>query len=146
MTNIVLIVGNVGQDPVARSTQSGSTITSLSVATSRKFRNSAEELVEETEWHRVTCFNGLGKNVAKYVVKGMKVAIEGRLHYTKWTDNDGVERYGVEIYADKVDFLTKPREQEAPAADEPEAPPAKGRGRAKKQADADLELADDIPF
>ena len=79
MTNIVLIVGNVGQDPVARSIQSGASITSLSVATSRKFRNSAEELVEETEWHRVTCFNGLGKNVASYVRRGMKVAVEGRL-------------------------------------------------------------------
>lgn len=140
MTNIVLIVGNVGQDPVARSTQSGSTITSLSVATSRKFRNSAEELVEETEWHRVTCFNGLGKNVASYVRRGMKVAVEGRLHYTKWTDNAGVERYGVEIYADKVDFLTK-----APAA-EASAEPAPAKGRGKKKADADLELADDIPF
>jgi single-strand DNA-binding protein len=70
----------------------------------------------------------------------MKVAVEGRLHYTKWTDNAGVERYGVEIYADKVDFLTK-----APAAEAP-AEPAPAKGRGKKKADADLELADDIPF
>jgi single-strand DNA-binding protein len=140
MTNIVLIVGNVGQDPVARSTQGGSTITSLSVATSRKYRNTAEELVEETEWHRVTCFNGLGKNVATYVRKGMKVAVEGRLHYTKWTDNAGVERYGVEIYADKVDFLTKAPEAVAPA----EPAPAKGRG--KKQPAPAGDIDDDIPF
>ena len=140
MTNIVLIVGNVGQDPVARSTQSGASIISLSVATSRKFRNSAEELVEETEWHRVTCFNGLGKNVASYVRKGMKVAVEGRLHYTKWTDNAGVERYGVEIYADKVDFLTK-----APAAEAP-AEPAPAKGRGKKQPALAGDIDDDVPF
>ena len=141
MTNIVLIVGNIGQDPVARMTQGGSTITSISVATSRKYRNNADELVEETEWHRVTCFNGLGKNVASYVRKGMKVAVEGRLHYTKWTDNAGVERYGVEIYADKVDFLTK-----APAAEAPAEPAAKKATRGKKApADADLDL-EDVPF
>ena len=142
MTNIVLIVGNVGQDPIARTTQGGSTITSISVATSRKYRNSADDLVEETEWHRVTCFNGLGKNVASCVRRGMKVAVEGRLHYTKWTDNAGVERYGVEIYADKVDFLTK-----APAAEAPEAPAPKKTTRGKKApAAADMDRNDDVPF
>ena len=112
MTNIVLIVGNVGQDPIARSTQSGSTITSLSVATSRKFRNSAEELVEETEWHRVTCFNGLGKTVQQYCDTGMKVLVRGRIHYTKWTDRDGVDRYSTEIIAETVDFLSRARQTE----------------------------------
>jgi single-strand DNA-binding protein len=143
MTNIVVIVGNVGQDPTRRVTQGGTTITSLSVATSRRWKNSAGESQEETEWHRVTCFNGLGDNVAKYTAKGSKVSVQGRIHYTRWTDNDGVERYGCEIYADEVNFLTK-----APAAsdEEPAKPATKAPGKAKgKTTEPDL-VDDDVPF
>jgi len=143
MTNIVVIVGNVGQDPTRRVTQGGTTITSLSVATSRRWKNSANEPQEETEWHRVTCFNGLGDNVAKYVAKGSKVSVQGRIHYTRWTDNDGVERYGCEIYADEVNFLTK-----APAAadETPAEPAAKAPGKAKGKAKQPDLVDDDVPF
>ncbi len=144
MTNIVLLVGNVGQDPQTRVTQTGTTITSISVATSRRFKDNGETR-EQTEWHRVTCFNGLGKICADYVRKGMKVSVQGRLHYTKWTDTDGTDRYGVEIYADEVNFLTK-----APEAKEEEAAPtakAPAKGRAKKApVESDMDLNDDIPF
>ena len=144
MTNIVVIVGNVGQDPTTRTTQGGAAITTLSVATSRKFKNSADELVEQTEWHRVTCFNGLGKNVANYVRKGSKVSVQGRLHYTKWTGTDGVDRYGCEILADTVDFLTKAPAAAEPPADEPEVEKARSRG--KKPAMATVDLDEDVPF
>ncbi len=106
MTNIVVIVGNVGADPKTRSTQGGANITSISVATERRWTSNGETK-KETEWHQVTCFNGLGTNVAKYVRKGSKVSVNGRLHYTSWTDKDGTTRYGVEIIAETVDFLTK---------------------------------------
>lgn len=58
---------------------------------------------------RITCFNGLGQNVAKYCTKGQLVTVEGRIHYTQWEDQSGTKRYGCEIIADKVDFLTKGR-------------------------------------
>ena len=106
MTNIVVIVGNVGADPITRATQGGN-VTSISVATERRWNTPAGEAKKETEWHKVICFNGLGTNVGKYVRKGSKVSVQGRLHYTKWTDKDGTERYGVEIIAETVDFLTK---------------------------------------
>jgi len=106
MTNIVVIVGNVGQDPTTRATQGGN-VTTISVATERRRNTAGGEAKKETEWHKVTCFNGLGTNVGKYVRKGSKVSVQGRLHYTKWTDNEGTERYGVEIIAETVDFLTK---------------------------------------
>ena len=54
-------------------------------------------------------FNGLGQNVAKYCTKGQLVTVEGRIHYTQWEDQSGTKRYGCEIIADKVDFLTKGR-------------------------------------
>ena len=63
----------------------------------------------DTEWHRITCFNGLGKTIAENCEKGMKVLVHGRIHYTKWTDNQGFDRYGCEIIAEKVDFLVPSR-------------------------------------
>ena len=68
-----------------------------------------------TEWHRVTCFNGLGKTVAQYAGKGMLVSVRGRIHNSKWTDKDKIERYGYEIIADDVQFLNRPKRDGEPA-------------------------------
>ena len=101
---------------------------SFSLATSRPKRDSEGKVlkddngrrVEDTEWHRVTCFNGVGKTVAEYVEKGQKVMVRGRIHYTRWTDQQNVERFGVEIIADEVTFLSygKSRQQQSPAQDD----------------------------
>lgn len=113
MQNIVILAGNIGQDPETRNTQSGTSITHFTLATSRPryadgqvVRDREGRRVQDTEWHRITCFNGLGKTVAQYCEKGTKVLVRGRIHYTKWTDRDGVERYGCEIVAETVDFLS----------------------------------------
>jgi len=63
----------------------------------------------DTEWHRITCFNGLGKSVAENCEKGMKVLVQGRIPYAKWTDAAGVDRYGCEIIAEKVDARGRPK-------------------------------------
>jgi single-strand DNA-binding protein len=77
--------------------------------------------LEDTEWHRITCFNGVGKTVEQYVDKGMKVMVRGRIHYTRWTDSENIERYGVEIIADEVTFLTRAKANEnAGGGHEPE--------------------------
>jgi single-stranded DNA-binding protein len=87
---------------------------------------------KDSEFHRVTCFNGLGQNVAKYCTKGQLVTVEGRIHYTQWEDKDGTKRYGCEIIADKVDFLTKGRARATTKVrrrstrTEPGAPPRQG--------------------
>jgi single stranded DNA-binding protein len=62
---------------------------------------------KDSEFHRITCFNGLGQNVARFCSKGQLVTVEGRIHYTQWEDQSGTKRYGCAIIADKVDFLTK---------------------------------------
>lgn len=147
MTNIVILVGNVGQDPETRATRGGSNITTVSLATSRRWKNDAGERQEETEWHRVTCFNGLGKNVAEYVRKGSKISVQGRIHYTSWTDNDGVKRYGTEIYANEIEFLSKAPEAQEPERQPTPKTPARGRGKAKvAEPDLDVNVDDDIPF
>jgi single-strand DNA-binding protein len=118
MQNIVILAGNVGATPEVRTTQGGTKITHFSLATSRPKRDSDGKVikdrdgyrVEDTEWHRITCFNGVGKTVEDYVQKGMKVMVRGRIHYTTWTDSDDIKRYGTEIIADEVTFLTRARQ------------------------------------
>jgi single-strand DNA-binding protein len=116
MTNLVILVGRIAQGPETRTTAGGTSITSISVVTDRPARKDGKTYRQEngyttkdSEFHRVTCFNGLGQNVAKFCSKGQLVTVEGRIHYTQWEDQDGTKRYGCEIIADKVDFLTKGR-------------------------------------
>ena len=120
MQNIVILAGNIGQNPEARTTKgAGTQITNFSLATSRPRLSEGRgkrvdngDRVMDTEWHRITCFNGLGKTVAEHCEKGMKVLVHGRIHYSKWIDSMGVERYGCEIIAEKVDFLSRPKSAE----------------------------------
>ena len=91
MTNLVILVGRIARDPETRTTQGGTSITSISVVTDRPARKDGKTYKDEngytakdSEFHRVTCFNGLGQNVAKYCTKGQLVTVEGRIHYTQW--------------------------------------------------------------
>jgi single-strand DNA-binding protein len=97
--NKVILIGNLGRDPEIRSTQDGTRIANLSVATSENWRDKASgERRERTEWHRVAIFNDrLVDIVEKYLKKGAKVYLEGALQTRKWTDNSGQERYSTEV-------------------------------------------------
>ena len=98
MTNIVILVGNLGADPQSRTTNGGTDVTTFSLGTSRPKRDSEGKTykdasgftAKDTEWHWVTCFNGLGRTIAQHAVKGMLVSVRGRIHNTRWTDNEGV--------------------------------------------------------
>ena len=114
MTNLVILVGRIARDPETRTTQGGTNITSISVVTDRPARKDGKTYkdengytAKESEFHRVTSFNGLAKTVGQYCSKGQLVSVQGRIHYTQWEDKDGVTRYGTEILADKVDFLSR---------------------------------------
>ena len=113
MKNTVTLVGFVGNAPEIRNLPSGATITSVSLATSRSWKDGEGKRQSETEWHRVTCFNGIGKSVAEHVAKGAMIMVTGRIHYTRWTDSEGQARYGCEIVAEQVDFLAKAKEAAA---------------------------------
>lgn len=97
--NKAVVLGNLGQDPEVRTTQSGSKICTLSIATSEQWKDKTTgEKKERTEWHRVVIFNEPLVNVAeKYLKKGSKVYIEGMMQTRKWTDKNGVDRYTTEI-------------------------------------------------
>ena len=114
MTNIAILTGRIARDPETRETKGGTNVTGITDRPARDkdgktYKDENGYTAKDSEFHRVTCFNGLGQNVAKYCTKGQLVTVEGRIHYTSWEDKDGVKRYGCEIIADKVDFLSKGR-------------------------------------
>ena len=97
--NKVILVGNLGKDPEVRSTQDGSKIVNLTLATSETWNDRASgERKEKTEWHRVVIFNDRVADVAeRFLKKGAKIYVEGSLQTRKWTDQQGQERYTTEV-------------------------------------------------
>lgn len=104
--NKVIILGNLGADPDVRYTPDGGTaICTLSIATSRRYKNRDGQPVEETEWHRVVLFSRLAEIARDYLRKGRPVFIEGRLRTRKWTDQNGVDRWTTEIVGEQMQLL-----------------------------------------
>lgn len=97
--NKATIIGNVGKDPEIRSTQSGSKIANLTVATSEQWKDKQSgEKKEKTEWHKISVFNPfLVGIIESSVKKGTKVYVEGAIQTRKWTDQQGQDRYSTEI-------------------------------------------------
>ena len=165
--NKVILVGNCGRDPEIRYLPSGGAVANISIATtSRRKDRTSGEMVEETQWHRVTFFERLAEIVGEYVKKGSPIYVEGRLTYRKYTDKDGIERTSVEIVANEMIMLSGREEgaemgqgggraavrEEAPAersAPRQGAPAGGGRQpqRPSRPAadDYDSDL-DDVPF
>ncbi|MDD2878582.1 MAG: single-stranded DNA-binding protein [Acidiphilium sp.] len=102
--NKVILVGNLGKDPEVRTTQSGLKIVNLAVATSESWNDKTSgERQEKTEWHRVVIMNDRVGDVAeKYLKKGSKVYLEGKLQTRKWTDQSGQEKYTTEILLGRI--------------------------------------------
>jgi len=96
--NKVILVGNLGADPEARSLNNGGEVVNMRVATSESWKNKDGERQERTEWHNVVIFNeNLGRVAKSYLRKGSKVYLEGQIQTRKWQGQDGNDRYTTEI-------------------------------------------------
>jgi single-strand DNA-binding protein len=99
--NKVTLIGNLGNDPEVRSTTGGNRVATFSLATSRSWNDQSGAKQEKTEWHRCVVWNTKGSTLAdiveKYVHKGDKLYIEGRIEYRQWQDKDNQTRYSTEI-------------------------------------------------
>src|SRR5207248_2261398 len=108
--NKVMLIGNLGADPEVRSTNNGSRVATLSLATSRQWTGQGGEKQEKTEWHRVICWNNKGAQLAdlaeKYMKKGDRIYVEGRVEYRTWEDREKQTRYTTEIIAREVLLLS----------------------------------------
>ena len=107
--NRVTLIGNLGQDPELRSTPSGSSVCSFSLATTESYKDRNGEWQDNTEWHRIVLWEGLAETAAKYLKKGSKTYIEGKLQ-TRSYEKDGITRYITEIRGLNVIFLDRPGE------------------------------------
>ena len=170
--NKVILIGNLGRDPELRYNPSGVAFCTISLATTRQWKNrESGERQEETEWHRVVFNDKLAEIVGEYCKKGRPLYVEGRLRTRKWQDKEGKDQYTTEIVADQMqllggregggagggddggfsqsrggsgggDFERSPARAPAPRAAAPRAPAAP----AAKPATGFDDMDDDIPF
>ena len=104
--NKVILVGNCGRDAEVRYTPSGQPVANVSLATtSRRKDKSSGEMIDDTQWHRITFYERLAEIAGEYIKKGTPLYVEGRLKYGKYTDQAGVERNTVDIIATELQLL-----------------------------------------
>ena len=157
--NKVILVGNLGADPEARSLNNGGEVVNMRIATSENWNDKATgERKEKTEWHNVVIFNeNLGRVAKSYLRKGSKVYIEGQLQTRKWQDQSGNDKYTTEVvlqrFRGELQLLdsrdgggsSRGAFNEDFGGDEFGGAPAKAQSRPQPAA-FDTDLDDDVPF
>ena len=138
--NKVILIGNVGVEPEVRYYDSGQAVATLRLATTERgyTMQNGTQVPDRTEWHNVVVWNRLAQVVEKYVHKGDKLYIEGKIKSRSYDDQNGVKRTIVEIFADNMEMLTprgasQPQPQAAPAQQPVQQPVAENP-------------SDDLPF
>ena len=106
--NKVMLIGNVGQDPEVRYVEQGVAVARLRLATTERgyTLQNGTQVPDHTDWHNVILWRKLAEIVEKYVHKGDRLYIEGRIRYTTYDDKQGQKRYATEIWADNMEMLT----------------------------------------
>ena len=143
--NKSILLGNCGADPEVRYMPDGKVVATVSIATTKKFKDKDGQKQERTEWHRAVFFNKLAEIVGEYVKKGASIYVEGELRTRKW-EKDGVTHYTTEIVGSEMQMLgsrdggqdARPR-QSSTATTRQTPPPA-------PQPDNYDDFDDDIPF
>ncbi len=121
MLNKIILMGRLTRDPELRRTQSGTAVTSFSIACDRDFKSQSGE--KETDFIDIVAWRGTAEFVSKYFAKGRMAIVEGRLQIRDWTDNNGGKRRSAEVIADNIYFGDSKRDS---APGDYGAPPAYG--------------------
>jgi single-strand DNA-binding protein len=103
--NKVMLIGNVGNDPEIRATSSGARVAKVSLATNRSWSDRSGQQQEKTEWHRLTFFGRLVDIVEKWVKKGDRLYVEGRVEYSQTQDDQGGTKYWTDIVVNEMVML-----------------------------------------
>jgi len=138
--NKVILLGNCGRDPEMRYLPSGKAVANISIATTSRRKDQSGEVVEETQWHRVTFYERLAEIVGEYVKKGAPIYVEGRLKYGKFTNKEGHEQNTCDIIATEMQLLGSKQDKQG------EAPKPKAEKPSAKTASGFEDMDDDIPF
>jgi single-strand DNA-binding protein len=105
MLNKIMLIGNLGRDPELNVTSDGTPVTKFSLAVNRTYKTNTGERKEETEWFNIVAWQKLAETCERYLHKGSKVYIEGRLTQRKYTDREGVQRTAVDVIANAMQML-----------------------------------------
>jgi single-strand DNA-binding protein len=143
--NKAQLIGNVGKDPDVRYLDSGVVVATFPLATTDRAYTlpNGTQVPERTEWHNIVLWRGLAETAEKYVHKGDKLYIEGKIRSRSYDDQNGVKRYVVEIFADNMEMLTPRSAQPAPAQPAQSAAPQQS---APAQSSQSADASDDLPF
>ena len=143
--NKAQLIGNVGKDPDVRYLDSGVAVATFPLATTDRAYTlpNGTQVPERTEWHNIVLWRGLAETAEKYVHKGDKLYIEGKIRSRSYDDQKGVKRYVVEIFADNMEMLTPRSAQPAPAQPAQSAAPQQS---APAQSSQSADASDDLPF
>jgi single-strand DNA-binding protein len=157
--NKVFLVGRLTQDPEVKTTTSGQTVASFSMATNRNWTDQSGQKQEQTEFHNIVVWRRLAEIAGQYLKKGQTLLVEGRLQTRNWTGQDGVKRYRTEVIAEN--FQMGPRPGGGQGGYNNNAPQATGAPAGQSntpapqediptiQVDDDIQTADDgeiVPF
>lgn len=147
--NKVILIGNLGKDPEVRRLENGGIVANFPIATSETYTDRATgERKDTTDWHNIVVWRGLAEVVEKYVRKGQKVYVEGKLKTRSWTDQAGATRYTTEIVADELTILT-PRNESGnsqQANQTTQAPYPTNEPQNPSPMNLDMDPNDDLPF
>jgi single-strand DNA-binding protein len=157
--NKVTLIGNLGSDPEVRSTTGGNRVATFSLATSRSWNDQSGSKQEKTEWHRCVVWNTKSSQLAdiveRYVKKGDKLYVEGRIEYRQWQDKEGQTKYSTEINVRELIMLGSPKGGDAEGGAS-RRPPAASKAKAAAGAAAGEDFEefpgalqdedDDLPF
>jgi single-strand DNA-binding protein len=152
--NKVMLIGNLGKDPEIMHFDNGGSLVKFPIATSETYTNREGQRVTNTEWHNVVInAKGLVDVAHKYLKKGHKVYLEGRIKTRKWQDQAGADRYTTEIQANQMTMLTSRAESEGMSSDQsggysqqPQAAPAPAAPMPGAPAMNNSQEEDDLPF
>ena len=139
--NRVILIGNLTRDPELRTTNSGVSVCTFSIAVNRKNKNQAGEKV--TDYFNIVAWRQLGELCGKYLAQGRKVCVVGELQNRSYDGKDGTKKYITEVIADDVEFLT-PRQDGAPTGERaPSSLPQRG---ADFEPEGFTDVDDELPF
>ena len=145
--NKVILIGNVGKDPDVRYLDTGIAVATFSLATTDRAYTlqNGTQVPERTEWHNIVLWRGLAQTAEKYVRKGDKLYIEGKIRSRSYDDQNGIKRTIVEIFADNMEMLT-PRKGYVPQAQAVSRQQVSAQAALQQQQASDNSLTDDLPF
>jgi single-strand DNA-binding protein len=148
--NKVILIGNLGADPEVRQVSSDAKVANFRIATSETYKDrQTGERREQTEWHNIVAWRGLAEITERFLRKGSKVYVEGKLRTRQWQDKEGNTRYTTEVHAEEMTMLDRANSGEGGAP----SGPAMGAPRPSAQpmagatmANDPLDEVDDLPF